>query len=231
MRNIYLFVVIILLAACGKSTPKPDPAPVLPPEATVLLSPLKDEACLSGTNITPKESTITFSWMPSKNTDSYTVSIKNLITGTTATHNATTPTFQVALAHNTPYSWSVISRSNKIGDTKTSETWKFYNSGPGIVNYAPFPAEITSPLPNMSISAVGGSVVLRWKGSDVDNDIVNYDVYFGASGSPITTAFKSKYPESFCSVEVNSGKYHWRVVTRDANGNTSDSGVQDFTVN
>ena len=65
--------------------------------------------------------------------------------------------------------------------TATSETWRFYNAGNGIANYAPFPADVISPAIGSLSSATAS---LKWKGSDVDNDIDTYDVYLGNQNPP-----------------------------------------------
>lgn len=232
MKYLYLLAITFLLASCKKSGNKTDssPEPAFPPEVAILLSPLNNEACLSGTNVTATSSTITFSWKPSKYTDSYTVLVKNLLNNVTTTHAATAATLQVSLSNNTPYSWSVTSKSSRNPETQISETWKFHNAGPGVVNYAPFPAEIIFPLPNSTVTATNGKIELKWKGSDVDNDVLQYDIYtsFTAGGSVFLA--KAGYSSTSWTIDASSGKHYWKIITRDSYGNTSDSGITEFTV-
>ncbi|MEE1945941.1 hypothetical protein VRU48_12540 [Pedobacter sp. KR3-3] len=227
MKYLYLLTITLLLASCGKSNNKSEPA--FPPEVAVLLSPLNNEACLSGTNVTATSSTITFSWKPSKYADSYMVSIKNLLTNATTTHVATSTTLQVSLTNNTPYSWSVTSKSSRNPEIQISETWKFHNAGPGIVNYAPFPAEVIFPLPNSTVTATNGKIEFKWKGADADNDVLQYDIY---TSSMAGTVFLLKAGHNSTSLisEEPSGKRYWKIVTRDSHGNTSDTGIMEFTV-
>jgi hypothetical protein len=53
----------------------------------------------------------------------------------------------------------------------TSETWKFYNSGSGTIAYAPFPAEVVSPLMGQNVTASINKIALEWIGSDANNNI------------------------------------------------------------
>lgn len=229
MKYLYLLTITFLVTSCGKSDKTEPLEPAFPPEAALLLSPLNNEACLSGSNVTATSSTITFSWKPAKYADSYTVMIKNLLTNVTTTHVATTAVLQVPLSNNTPYSWSVISKSNRNPEIQTSETWRFHNGGPGIVNYAPFPAEIIFPLPNSTVTATNGKIEFKWKGSDVDNDVLQYDIYTSLMAGSVFLTIPAYNTTSWIS-DAMSGKRYWKIVTRDSHGNTSDTGIMEFTV-
>ena len=215
----------LILLGCKK---KPDP--VLNPTKTVLILPAMDELCTSGTVISAAKSTVTFNWNVSQNTDSYEINIKNLINGQIITQNTPKTSIGIELDRNTPYSWTVKSMSSSSSITEQSERWKFYNSGPGIVSYAPFPAEIIAPVMGQNVSISTEKVKLEWKGSDVDQDIKSYDVYFGTS-APVL--IKQDVTDSFLadvSILANT-QYFWKIVTKDHKGNTSDSGVYQFKTN
>ncbi|WP_207429153.1 hypothetical protein [Pedobacter sp. SYSU D00535] len=201
------------------------------PEKAVLIAPAKDEACLEGQILSDAESKVTLKWNAAQNADNYDVVIKNLQSNESVTKNALSTTLDVNLSRNTPYSWYVISKSGKTNVTAQSETWKFYNAGAGVLNYAPFPAEIVSPAIAGSVNATNGKITLDWTGNDVDNDIVNYDIYFGTSqtlgvlGSNVAASILNDV-----SVTANT-TYYWKVVTRDSQGNTSVTPVYYFKVN
>jgi hypothetical protein len=73
------------------------------------------------------------------------------------------------------------------------------------------------------------NITLMWTGKDVDNDIVFYDVYFGINSTPVL--YESVVLASELSVPVTSSTiYYWRVITKDKQGNSSDSGVYQFKV-
>lgn len=226
MRKGLLFLVIIILyQSCGGK--KSAPIPATTPGKAVLATPAKNSLCVTGAAISATESSVTFSWNASDNTDEYDLVVKNLLTSTIS--NQTTPLTQLAvtLLQNTPYSWYIVSKSKKNSTTTQSDSWKFYNSGSGIITYAPFPAEIISPAPNEIITSATAD--LSWKGSATDpSTIANYDIYFGSTNTPLV--FKTNLTDTVLkSVNLASNTtYYWRVVTRDISGNTSDSGLFQF---
>jgi len=218
----------LILNGCGGK--KNNPVPTLPGQAS-LIAPSLDEICTTGTVISNTETSIHFSWNTSTNTGSYTLVINNLLTSAAITQNTTETQINVNLSRNTPFSWYIISKSASGSATSQSATWKFYNSGPGVTTYAPFPAEISTPKFGEIVTAVNGMVDLTWQGSSVDPaSIANYDVYLGTGDSPglafpeITTSYLHNMPV------VSGSTYYWRVITRDKTGDTSDSGVYQFTV-
>lgn len=196
-----------------------------------LISPSKNELCTSGTNVSSNQSIVFFKWNSADKADKYELHLKNLITAQTDLYSVKKNELSITLNRSTPYSWYVVSISDKVSDKTTSDVWRFYNSGLGVVSYAPFPAEILSPGMAQMISSSSGKVTLDWNGSDVDADISSYDVYFGKSPSP--SVFKSNVKESVLNdvdVEHNT-TYYWKIITRDQQGNLSDSGVYQFNVN
>nr|WP_294944282.1 hypothetical protein [uncultured Mucilaginibacter sp.] len=222
----------ILLAGCGKGKKGDDPAPpeAKPPVAAELVFPAQNSTCISGDIISASQSTVTLKWKAALNADSYAVIIKNLLTGDTQTLSSTSAQLNATLQRNTPFSWSVRSKSNTLAATADSETWKFYNAGDGISAYAPFPADKMLPATGTSVSVIANKLGLSWQGSDTDNDITSYDVYFGTTETP--GLFKPNLAVAAVSdviVSVNT-RYYWKVVTHDSRGNTSTSEVADFTV-
>ncbi|GAA3561852.1 hypothetical protein [Snuella lapsa] len=229
---ISLFVSVFSISCSsggGDNDPDPEPQPQKPTAAS-LVFPEQNSECTEGTNLTATSSTITFQWNAGANTDTYELSLKNLITSEVTKHSSTTNQLSIELLRGTPYSWSVTSKSKAVNDTATSATWKFYNAGEGVVNYAPFPAAVVAPVHESNIASTT-LVTLEWAGSDVDNDIASYDVYFGTTESPallnseITTS-------SLSNVAVISGTtYFWYVITKDQQGNSATSELFSFSVN
>jgi hypothetical protein len=226
-KSILSLLVILLISACS-SNPKNDPA-VAPASAT-LISPIKDQICTTGTITSVTQSTISFAWSSATNADSYDVTTTNLLTQTSATTTVSTTQATISLLQNTPYSWYVTSKSSKSNSTAKSDVWKFYNSGAGVVTYPPFPATIKSPTLGQIVTTTNGTVNLTWGGSSVTNNIVAYKVYFGPSNNP--DLFKNNITDSFINgISVSaSTTYYWHIITIDANGNSSDSGLFNFFV-
>ena len=224
----YTLIVIagLILADCSKNRTV---RPLVKLTAASLTAPAQNQVCTTGTIISDTQSTILFTWLAAENASSYHIVIKNLLTSDSTSQNTAQLQLSINLLRNTPYSWYVVSESATA--TVKSTIWKFYNSGPGAVNYAPFPAEITSPTFAQNVSAVNGTVNLTWTGSSVlAGTVTNYDIYFGTTTAP--SILKSALNDSFLdSVPVTSkNTYYWKVITRDLLGDTSDSGLYQFTV-
>lgn len=224
MKKLSIIITLaVLITGCIPGN-NPEPAP----GKATLIAPAKDEICTVGNIVSPTESTVTLQWKEADNTESYEVTVKNLESGLKTTETTTNTQLPVTLTRGTPYSWNVISKSTKSTETATSDTWKFYNAGPAVTSYAPFPADILVPSPGQVITA-SGSVTLRWSGSDPDNDLVSYDVYFGTTAQP--PLLKSGLTDQNLDVVTKSGDtYYWKIITFDAKGNQSDSGVFQFKV-
>lgn len=225
MKLITPFLLMLILTSCSKT------AVVIPSPTMALLSaPASNATCTSGTVLSQTTSSVIFQWAAAQNTDSYTVSLKNLLTSATTTAISSTNSVAITLLRNTPYSWFVISTSKNTALTATSATWKFYSSGTGVVSYPPFPAALTSPVFGVNVNATAGQISLSWSGSSVTNDVSSYDVYLGTT-TPVL--LKSGISNSTLSnVQVVSGTtYYWKIISHDAAGNTSDSGISQFSVN
>ena len=197
------------------------------PIAAELIAPINNSECISGIAVSETTSKVTLEWNASENTTNYTVYVKNLLTQAASQQlNAGgATTLEVTLQKNVPYSWYVVSK-NDNSDTTPSATWKFYNAGNGVVNYAPFPAEIVAPA--MSSSLQGPTVTIQWEGADPDNDIVEYKVYLDGNTNP-TTLISTTAQQTLANVAIASNTtYYWKVVTKDSAGNTSTSPIFQF---
>lgn len=224
-RNVFLLVVTLLsLWSCGGDD---DHGPA--PGAAQLIFPGKNSECISGISISPTESSITFSWEASENTDSYRLRITNLNSGDFDEYSTNVTSLAVTLLKGEPYSWSVTSLAGGTSQTTQSEVWNFYNAGEGITSYAPFPAAVVYPQMGTVALASGGNITLYWDGADVDDDISGYDVYFDTVNPPVTIVGTSIGAESFQVSGVAAATvYYWRVITRDGEGNTSASDIFQF---
>ncbi|WP_406684089.1 hypothetical protein N1F78_15570 [Seonamhaeicola sp. MEBiC1930] len=187
--------------------------------------PHENGLCNLGTNITPTHSTVVFEWEASSIATGYTIFIKDLVSGNEIQDQSTEDKIGVVLKRATPYSWYVEATDGT--KTETSDTWKFFNAGPGVQTYVPFPAVINSPAMAASLNTT--NVTLNWTGSDVDNDIIGYDVYLGMSNEPAIHTPNVSVSE--LNVTLNAGSiYYWKVITKDSEGNTSESGIYQFKI-
>lgn len=197
-------------------------------DAATLVLPANNSECTTGTEVSATHSKVTLQWTAAPDTETYFVYVKNLETQNTLQYNAATNTsYEVTLEKGTPYSWYVTSKKTS-GSAVASPTWKFYNAGAGVTNYAPFPADAVSP--EMSETVYGPTITLQWAGSDLDNDIENYEVYMGTTSNPTTLA-GTVTAQTLANVAVSAGgTYYWKVVTTDEAGNATASPVYQFKV-
>ncbi len=230
MKRLLLIVMTAFLAGCAaKGDQDEEIAP--PPAKAVLIAPAQNELCTQGTVVSATESTVILQWNAAANAQGYEVFIKDLEAGTTTSKITTATQLLLNLKRNTPYSWYVKSGTSLSTATAQSDTWKFYNAGPAAVNYAPFPADLIAPALGQSITAVGGKIAISWAGTDVDSDIENYDVYFSDLPTPALLS-SGVISNSLTDLSVVSGKqYYWKIVTKDKEGNKSESDVYNFRVN
>lgn len=231
LKHILLFTAAITVLSCGSGGgDNTDPIPVDPPTAVSLQFPLNNSECIEGTNITSTQSTISFDWSDSNNTDSYQLVLKNLNSQTSQNYTSILSDIDIALPRGVPFSWYVISKANGTTQTAQSPTWKFYNAGEASTSYAPFPAELITPEMGTAFESNLTSVQLVWNGNDVDGDITQFEVFFGTDNPPSTS--KGTTAESNMTVSVSTGNtYYWRVVTKDGQNNSSNSEIFQFKVN
>ena len=228
MRNVLIFLLLIFIfTACKKNKPEPEnkgePAPV------TLLFPFQNSLCNVGTDSTDTESDVVFEWSVDENADEYELVLKNLNTGDSISETTSELKMKLRILRSTPYAWYIISKSSKSQKTGRSETWMFYNAGEAIENYAPFPAGIVSPKMAETLNGVS-SVSLIWSGNDVDGDITGYDVYFGTTSDP--PALQTNFQDTTINniPVVANTIYYWEIITKDARGNSSNSGVYQFKI-
>ncbi|MFA6401296.1 MAG: hypothetical protein WCX31_06680 [Salinivirgaceae bacterium] len=226
MKNLLLTIsAIILLTACYKTEPD-----LKNPVAVNLLYPFENSLCNVGTDSTVTEGTIVFEWTAGLYATEYEFNLKNLATGDSISQLTSQTKLSLRILRSAPYSWFVVSKSDINSNTAKSKIWKFYNAGEAIENYAPFPAEIVSPKMAQTIVASSNTISLSWTGSDIDDDIIGYDVYFGTTNTPplIETNFQDT---TLNNVAISAGTvYYWKIITKDTRGNTSDSGIYQFRV-
>lgn len=206
------------------------PTPTPPGKAT-LVAPANNKTCETGTSVSSTQSTVTFSWNASANTNTYDVRITNLNTSVATNKNGVSTTSTTAtLNKGVPYSWRVTSKNTTTTTTTPSDLWKFYLAGDGVVNYAPFPAELKTPASGSTISLTDGKATFSWEGTDPDsNDTLTYTLYVDTvDGKQTPSTSLSNLSDESVDVELEAAStYYWRVKTSDGT-NASYSIVYSF---
>lgn len=215
---------MMLLSGCKKDPPNP-------PGKAFLSEPAKNSECTPVQSTSGTSSIVRFRWQPGDYSDSYEVVVRNLSTGAAIERVSDGTMITIPLEKGMPYSWFVVSKNGKTSESATSPTWLFYNPGSRI-DHVPFPAEIFAPQPGATaFKDVNNQVTLEWSATDIDNDIESYEIYFSKENPPNVLIASPSADETLQKVSVISETvYYWRVITTDALGNTSDTGVLDFKV-
>ncbi|MBT8187215.1 MAG: fibronectin type III domain-containing protein [Croceitalea sp.] len=223
----YLLFLMVALVGCGKGDDGPPPAP----EGAVLTFPLQNSECTTGIDLGNNLSQVTFQWEASKNTNLYTLTVINLNTNIPLAVATASTSVALAIEKGAPFLWNVLSSNNDSDATATSGNNLFYNAG-ALTSFPPFPAQIITPKSGSTVQmGQTGEVVLSWSGTDIENDIESYEVYFSDENPPSDILVTLNNTTEQTSVVVANGTtYYWRVITIDAKGNSSDTGIYDFKV-
>lgn len=197
-----------------------------PPIGVQLFFPFENSLCNEGIDLTPTQSTVLFEWETNDNALEYTLTLENLLTNIVQDYTTEDVILPITIDRATPYRWEVSYILN--GDLKRSNQWNFYNAGPGVQNYTPFPAEIVFPEMAQTVPSTN-SITLEWIGADLDDDIDSYTVHFGSDANPGVSA--TAIIENQLTVSVVPGTiYYWYVVTLDVAGNSSQSSLHQLGV-
>lgn len=226
IRNILLVCTVLsLMIGCRK---KDDPKP---PGQVQLIFPEQNSECTTGQSLGATTSRVTFRWEEANNVQTYELRVTNINTGTTQTISTAATSANLPIAKGVPFSWQVRSRNNQVPESISSAVWHFYNSGSN-TSFAPFPADIRSPIMSQRIFRdINNEITLAWSASDLDNDIAEFEIYLSTENPPqerINTLGPSVL-EQTVTVASNT-VYYWVVITRDAAGNATSSGVYSFKV-
>jgi len=230
VKNLILILAVSLGISCGGDDNDEMPTEVIldNPRAVLLNFPVNNTECNEGEILSDGRSKVIFKWDADLNNDSYTIYLKNLETDVINNYNTTFEELSISILRGAPYSWWVVSKVSGNPVTAESSIWKFYSAGLPKESHPPFPAEVLSPIMGSPIDS--GAITLKWEGTDVDDDIASYTVLLDNSEIP-TTSIGNATTNSI-NKEVESGKiYYWKVITTDANGNSSNSEIFQFKVN
>ena len=200
------------------------------PSAVSLIFPEDVSECTTGISLSDTESEVIFEWSEAAVGDGYILTLINLNNSDIQTFESETESLPVVLQKATPYRWLITTTLTGSREISESEVFVFFNAGPGSTSFIPFPARNIAPGNGQAFPATQEAVNLIWESNDLDNDILEYDVYFANVNPP--TLFSANVADSqITGVPVTTGTYYWQIITRDQRGNESTSEVFRFTVN
>lgn len=223
--SIFLTMLIACLWSCSKDVDLVQTV-LLEPTSVELVFPEENEVCTTGTVVSEIESEVVFDWTDADITDGYIIIMTNLETGVEERYEAEDSEMPIRILRGTPYRWRVDTFLTDSGVVVQSSSEDFYNAGPGEQSFIPFPANAIFPKNGELVNSTS-TITLQWETSDVDNDITEYDIYFGLDSDPPLFS-ESVEENSLANVGIVAGTtYYWKVVTKDALGNESTS--QEFS--
>ena len=225
----FLLALTLVISCEGKEDNELD---ATDPGKATLITPENNKTCETGSSISETQSQIEFTWTVTLNTDSYDLAVTDLNTISTINKTGLTSATSLAdLDKGVPYSWYVISKNSASSKTTNSDTWKFYVAGKGIVNYAPFTAELKTPKSGDTVARDGfGKVKFTWDGSDPDaGDSLKYTLYVDKiDGKQTPPSSQTDIDGETLEVELEATTaYYWRVKTSDG-VNSSFSNILTF---
>tara|TARA_B100000963_G_scaffold192536_1_gene167624 strand:- start:138 stop:845 length:708 start_codon:yes stop_codon:yes gene_type:complete len=229
IKHLVQIVFLLFILSCSKDEVENTGKPGIPN----LVFPENNAPCLDTNVINDEQSSVTFRWSLTRDTNSYRLFVTNLSTDQLQQFSTENPEVSATLNHGQPYSWRVRAFGPKGTAPSESETWKFYLSGPAVDNYAPFPPELTYPISGSTVTPINNLIPLQWNCSDVDNDLSSYEVYLDkVDGTTLVQILTHESETTAFETQVESGfVYYWKVIAKDAQGNESDSGVYSFRTN
>jgi len=226
-KYLYLILVVNFLIACGGSGDDLESIAVVEnktPSIPVLMAPVNNLLCT--------DNTVTFNWGSSLDLDgdtiNYTMQIATdnqflqIVIDTNIKETKTTFTLDKGKA----YYWRVKATDSKNESSSFSSIFQFYTEGIASENHSPFSPGLVSPKLSSVVQTT--TATLEWTASDVDNDTLVFDIFFGTQNPPLQK-FSANQSETILNVEVASSKeYFWKVVVKDSKGAQSIGQVWNF---
>ncbi|MCV6630162.1 MAG: hypothetical protein OIF50_09910 [Flavobacteriaceae bacterium] len=210
-----------LMVSCGDSGP-------VDPVAAILVFPEKNAVCQEGKVINETKSEVVFRWNKADGADKYKITVVNLNTQGKSFKTVEATEYGMQIDRGVPYEWYITSISNSVDKPMDSEKWRFFNAGAGVESHPPFPATAVSPKPGNTLDAAGDKTI-EWEASDVDDDIVSYDLLFDTVNPPVASAGNFTTTSAVVTTTAST-QYYWRVIAKDAKNNTSMSEVFTFAI-
>jgi hypothetical protein len=217
----YYWVLLLMLVACKKEV-IPDPEPGL------LIGPVNNDNCNTAIVLNDQKSQVNFSWQEAAHTDEYELVVRDILTNVDQKKQTIRFFSTVVLDRGKQYSWWVNSLSEQTENISKSQVWTFYLEGLPTSSHFPFPAKLLSPENNAQVSLENGVLTLRWEAVDLDNDVVDYDVYLGPDPDDLEMALENLTTNSTSATLIPDRYYYWKVATRDQQGNVSHSDIGVF---
>lgn len=229
MKVVRLFLLLLLLS-CSEEESDVPVVKAEAPEAAFLEYPFANSRCIEGSVGSGDKTEIEFLWKPGNFSTSFDLVVVNLLTKAESKYSTSGDSYVVSLLRGTPYSWQIISYNSDHPEGTAGQPSKFYTSGDGITNYAPFEADLLQPAYGAEFAHNTEKVRLEWAAEDVDAEELKYELYI-SQDKDFSEASKHELSGMYYEVVVvPEMTYFWKVKTKDPVGNTSESNVSKFHI-
>jgi len=224
----YIPIIIVLLFVVTGCKKKRNPKP---PGQVQLIFPEQNSECTTGQSLNAETSQVEFRWEQGNNAQTYELRVTNINTSVVQTINTASTSARLPIAKGEPFSWLVRSKNTQVQETVSSEVWNFYNAG-SRTTFAPFPAAILAPrMSEKAFKDINNEITLSWSASDLDDDILEYEVYVSVETPPANLIGTLPKDKTALKVSVASNTvYYWSIITKDEQGNGTNSGIYSFEV-
>lgn len=224
---IYILTISLSLLSCGGGDDNP---PIPEP---INNSPSKPSAVAPSNNLLCIDNNVTFEWTECTDPDGDAISYQleiatdNQFTQNVQTRsNITALSVLLTLEKGVAYYWRVKAVDSKNMAGEPSNTFQFYTEGNGVSNHLPFSPSVITPKLYASVSSA--SATLEWSASDVDNDPLTFDIYFGTDNPPVNIVSENQTANTFDVDLSASTNYFWKVVAKDDKGGITNGQVWNF---
>lgn len=231
MKSIFkiwaLIIVSIFICSCGGSDDEmPIPEPINnAPNAPLISTPANNLLCISNV--------VEFIWAIATDPDGDNVNYQlQIATNNQFTENVfnspniTGTSYQLTLYKGVAYYWRVKTIDSKGLSGEYSNIFQFYTEGDGDSNHIPFAPNVVTPALHQIIQT--STTQLKWSASDVDNDPLTFDVYFGTVNPPTTIVAENLTTNSLDVSLDPSTNYYWRIIVNDGKEGKSIGQVWNF---
>ncbi len=128
-----------------------------------------------------------------------------------------------SLKYETTYYWQIVV-DDRRGKITKGPVWKFKTMQKPNTP----PEKPIALFPKDSSFGVPINIALLWSSTDVDNDKITYDLYFGRENDPPILE-RGITKGSYRMKRLHySTRYYWKVVAKDGRGGTAESDVWSF---
>jgi len=215
-KILYILAFSVICASCssgsnddGGGGQKQDSTPSVP----VLVFPSQDQLCI--------DNSINFTWNASTNEDgssviyTFEVATDNQFSNIVVSEVQTALSKIVTLDKGVAYYWRVKGKSTKNIESGYSPTSQFYTEEIPNINNLPFSPANTAPFIGQTFDGVS-SIDLQWTASDVDQDPLKFDVYFGKDKNALVLVSENTESNTYqVTPDAAQTTYYWKIIVKD----------------